>query len=208
MKIPEAGLRVRPTEWYLALQPAQRFRIARPEAFADPAHFHHVAMRFSVRARPGRVFDDYRAINPLKIWSTARSWLVAVHVPSLRRTLDRTALASRWPGFERGMKVFLDMSALPVAITNRPAMMVGLEITRMDRARRIVEYRYLEGTPSYGRQVMTFRASPHDRGATEILHETWYRSYSRVIEAMYPYYHREMLCGMHEGFRREIEAVR
>jgi hypothetical protein len=206
VQIPEAAFRVRPTEWYFKLKPPAAFRVARPGSFDDLSQFHKVDMRFTVGERLSKVWTGYRTINPLKIWSSTRSWLVAVHVPSLDRTLYRKDLATTWPGFERGMKVFIDMSSLPIAVSNKPAMMVGLEITRMDSSRHLVEYRYLEGTPSYGKQVLSFRQSPNDASATEVLHETWYRSYGQLVESMYPLYHRHMLRDMHGSFKQEIEG--
>lgn len=206
MAIHEAAYRVRPTEFFLALQEPALFRVARPDAFADLSHFCRMNMRFTVRGPVARVWEGYRTVNPLAIWSSARSWLVAVYAPRLGRTLHRADLEGRWPGFERGMKVFLDMSCLPVAITHRPAMMVALEITRLDARRRVIEYRYLEGSPSYGRQVLSFRRSLNDSRLTEIAHETWYRSYGVLVEAMYPLYHRQMLDAMHGRFREAIEG--
>lgn len=203
--IPEAAYRIRPTEYFLSLKDPAEFSVARPEAFADPSQFRRMDMRFCVRARVAAVWDGYRTVNPLAVWSSARSWLVAVYAPRWKRTLYREDLARRWPGFERGMKVFLDMASLPVAITHRPAMMVALEITRLDARRRVIEYRYLEGSPSYGRQVLTFRKASNAPHLTEIVHETWYRSYGSLVEAVYPLYHRQMLDAMHGRFREAIE---
>jgi hypothetical protein len=206
VQIPESAYRVRPTAWFFQLKSPGEFKVARPGSFADLSQFLRNDMRFTVGERVSTVWTGYRTINPLKIWSSNRAWLYAVYSPSLERTLYRKDLETTWPGFEKGMKVYIDMSSLPVAVTHRPAMMVGLEITRMDASRHIVEYRYLEGSPSYGKQVLSFRQSPNDPSSTEVLHETWYRSYGKVVEAMYPVYHRDMLKGMHGRFKQEIEG--
>lgn len=206
--IIEAALCVRPCCHFLRLKDPVHFRVARSSELRDLSTFNRSEAVYCVQGRPRQVWRGYTAADPLAIWSNSRSWLVAVYVPSRGRTLSREELARGWRGFERGMKLFLDMSVLPVAITNWPAMMVALEIVRLDRRRRVVEFQYLEGSPSFGRQVLEFRCRAGEPGVTEITHRTWYRSTSRLVEALYPYYHDRMLEVMHSGFQEEVERQR
>jgi hypothetical protein len=85
-------------------------------------------------------------------------------------------------------------------------MMVGLKIVTIDDATHTVVFRYLEGTPSYGEQVMVFSRSADNPNVTEISHKTWYRAYGRVMETMYPTYHGMMIRGMHGRYRTIIEG--
>lgn len=164
--------------------------------------FHTADANFVMRAPLAAVWRAYSTTNPLSIWSGPRARVVAVHVPSTGETLDRAALATRWRRFERGMKVFLDMAVLPLALVNFPAVMVGLEIVRLDARAKGVEFCYLEGSLCYGRQTLDF----HSSGAvTTIAHRTWYRGVNALVECTYPFYHELMIRGMHEAFRRQIE---
>lgn len=204
--IPEEPFQIRPSSYFFKLKDPKDFKVARPDAFSDMSTFRTSVLSYTIQASPATVWEKYQKINPLAIWSNSRSRITAVHVPSTGRTLYREDLAGGWTGFETGMKIFLDMSSLPLAVTNKPAMMVGLMITRIDAETRTVVFRYLEGTPSYGEQVFRFRQSESDPEITEVTHETWYRSYGRLVEYIYPLYHKKMIDGMHGRFKWLIEC--
>ena len=175
------------------------FRVARPGAFRDMSKFRQMDLYFHVDAPPAEVWRAYMRTSPLAIWPGAPCRLQALYLPSKKLAIDADRLEGAWKRFEKGMKVFVDMSALPPLPW--PAMMVGLEIVRLDARRRVVEFRYLEGSPSWGAQVMEFTP---ERGGTRVLHRTWYRSYSAVVEKLYPWYHRLMIHRMHAAFAREL----
>lgn len=204
--IPEVALQVKPSSYFFALKNPKDFKVARPESFQDLSQFKVNDLFYTVNAPLGTVFSKYLAVNPLKLFSNARSMVTAVYVPSLGRTLYRADLEQHWTHFEVGMNIFVDMCSLPVAITNKPAMMVALKIVSIDSEAKQVEFRYLEGTPSYGRQLITFKSAPGNPNVTEIAHRTWFRSYSAIIEKFYPMYHRMMINGMHARYRFEIEG--
>ena len=208
MPIPEVAFQVRPTAYFFRLKSPKNFEVARPASFNDMSTFKTIDMDFTVKKGLETVWSQYNTINPLKIWNNARSQIVAVYVPSKDRTLYREQLVEEWSGFEEGMKIFIDMSSLPVAVSNRPAMMVALMIVRLDPAERMVEFRYVEGTPSYGKQIIKFSRSESDPNVTEISHKTWFRSYGALVEQLYSMYHNMMIRGMHERFRWEIETDR
>jgi hypothetical protein len=190
------------SRFHLWRKDAGAYAVARPSEFRDMSKFRTADANFVIRAPLADVWRVYATANPLSIWSGPRARVVAVHVPSTGVTLDRAALATGWRRFERGMNVFLDMAVLPVALVNFPAVMVGLQIVRLDARAKVVEFRYLERSLCYGRQTLTF----HTSGAvTTIAHRTWYRGVNALVESTYPFYHEMMLRGMHEAFRRLIE---
>jgi hypothetical protein len=205
--IPEVGFQIKPCSYFFRLKDPKDFQVARPGSFQDLSQFRTSDLNYVVKRNLEKTWHSYVTTNPLKIWSGAQARIQAVWVPSLGKTLTREDMATQWPGFEEGMKIFVDMSAWPIlAPMNYPAMMVGLKITRLDPANKSVEYRYLEGTPSYGMQLMKFTTSPANPNVTLISHFTWFRSYSGFIEGMYPMYHRAMINGMHRSFRKLIES--
>jgi hypothetical protein len=203
--IPEYAYQIHSCAYFFKIKPPKDFQIARPDSFQDMSKFKTSDLFYTINAKPEVVWEKYQSINPLLIWSNARCRIVAVYVPSKDQTLYREELTTQWHGFEVGMKIFVDMSSLPLAVSNKPAMGVGLIITRLDSAAKIVTFRYLEGTPSYGEQVIQFKASEKNPGVTDVIHKTWYRSYGRMIEFMYPLYHRMMINGMHKRFKWQIE---
>jgi len=203
--IPEVGFQVKPCSYFFTLKNPRDFKIARPDSFGDLSQFKTIPLFYSVSRPVETTWKQYMSVNPLKIWSNHLAYVQAIYMPSKDRTLDRDALADQWTGFEEGMKVFVDMASLPVAVSNKPAMMVALQVTRIDPVHHTVEFKYLEGTPSYGRQLIQFEPAPSDPSATAITHTTWFRSYSSVIEHLYPIYHHKMINSMHAHFKWEIE---
>jgi hypothetical protein len=207
--IPEVGFQIRDSAYFFKLKNPKDFKVARPDSFGDLSAFKTADLFYTVNAPSGTVWQKYLKTNPLKIWSTNRAMITAAYVPSLDRVLYRKDMeTTEWPGFEVGMKIFVDMASLPVAVSNKPAIMVGLQIMRLDEASRTVEFRYLEGTPSYGRQTIEFRPSAANPNVVEIDHKTWFRSYGAAIEKLYPMYHKKMIDQMHARFRHEIEGDR
>lgn len=204
--IPEVPFQIRSTAWFFARYAPEVFQVARPESFEDMDQFLTSDLFYQVNADVETTFAGYMATNPLRVWSTRRARIVAAWSPSLGETLTREAMATGWPGFEEGMKIWVDMASLPVAISNKPAIMVALRVVRIDPVEKLVVFRYMEGTPSYGEQRITFTPVPGEPGRTAISHRTWFRGYGKVIERLYPTYHRWMIDSMHAHFKTAIEA--
>lgn len=204
--IPEVPFQIRSTAWFFERYAPEVFEVARPDSFGDMSHFIQNDLFYEVGASVEDTFAGYMATNPLRVWSTRRARIVAAWSPSLGETLDRDGIGARWPGFEEGMKIWVDMASLPVAVSNQPAIMVALRVMRIDPAAKLVVFRYMEGTPSYGEQRITFAPVPGEPGRTAITHRTWFRGYGQVIERLYPTYHRWMIDSMHAHFRTAIEG--
>lgn len=204
--IPEVPFQIRSTAWFFERYDPADFDVARPGSFEDMSHFLVSELDYEVDADVATTFAGYMATNPLRVWSTRRARIVAAWSPSLGELLDREAMATRWPGFEEGMKVWVDMASMPVAVSNKPAIMVALKVVRLDPVEQVVVFRYMEGTPSYGEQVMRFTPVPGAPNRTAISHDTWFRAYGSVMERLYPTYHRWMIDSMHAHFRTVIEG--
>lgn len=191
-----------PCRHHFARKAPAEHRVSRAADLRDPKRFKTMDLTFEVPAPVAAVWRLYLTANPLEIWNDLWGQIRAVHVPSKRRTLYPDDLATRWKRFEKGMKVFIDMAVVP--LPRAPAMMVGLQIVRLDAARRTFEYRYLEGSPSYGKQVLSFKASRRDREVTIVTHRTWYRSHGAIVELLYPLYHDHMIRSMHRKVLAEL----
>lgn len=198
---------LRPTEFYLQSQAPSEFDIARPETQNDPVTFKTSTLSYQVNAPIAEVFRAYVKTNPLKIWSQPRAMVRAVFIPSIGRTIQRSELATNWPGFEEGMDLFLDMAKLPYPLVNEPAMMIALRAVKIDDVNYTITFAYLNGSPSYGFQKVEFNVPHNGRGGTLVQHHVWFRSYQKSIERLYPGYHRKMLWSAHRNYRKQIEPT-
>ena len=78
-------------------------------------------------------------------------------------------------------------------------MAAGLEITRIDAAAKIVEFTYLAGGNTRGKQRMTFRDAGNN---TVIQHETWFRCERRIRAWLYPAGHARTVRAFHRNVAR------
>jgi len=78
-------------------------------------------------------------------------------------------------------------------------MAVGVEITRVDAPAKIIEFTYLAGGNTRGKQRMSFRELS---GATLIHHETWFRCARRLRTWLYPAGHARTVRAFHGNVAR------
>lgn len=200
--------KLRPTQGHFRDRSPAEFRLASPQALGDLESFKTSTFIAEVDAPRETVFESYLKANPMSIWNQPLVRVRAIYVPSQNRTLYRSELKSGWTGIEQGMKIFLDMTTLPLIPVNQPAVMVGIEIAKIDHHRKVVDFVYLEGSPPYGRQRIEFHSSGQDESRTVVRHDAWFLSHHRVVERVYPIYHELMLSSLHRKHRRLIEGPR
>ena len=97
------------------------------------------------------------------------------------------------PPQQEGTGFYLDLRVFGVE------MAVGVEITRVDVAAKIIEFTYLDGGNTRGRQRMSFREA---RGRTLIQHETWFRCERRIWAWLYPAGHARTVRAFHANVAR------
>ena len=73
----------------------------------------------------------------------------------------------------------------------------ALITTKIDDDEKCMEFTYIEGNKSTGRQ--TVRLIETDDGETEIVHETFYKSGSKLRDKrLYPLFHQKAITDLHE----------
>lgn len=78
-------------------------------------------------------------------------------------------------------------------------MAVGVELTRMDEGAKLIEFTYLAGGNTRGRQRMSFGERG---GETLIRHETWFRCEQRIRSWLYPAGHARTVRAFHANVAR------
>ena len=97
------------------------------------------------------------------------------------------------PPQREGTGFYLDLRVFGVE------MAVGVEITRVDASAKIIEFTYLSGGNTRGRQRMSFR---EHAGETLIQHETWFRCERRLRAWLYPAGHARTVRAFHANVAR------
>ena len=90
------------------------------------------------------------------------------------------------------LKFFFGLYKIPMAFI----------ITRIDKENMIIEFSYIKGNPSEGKQVIQFHETKN--GSTRIDHISYYKSKSFFRDKLlYPYFHKKVIDGFHRNMRKK-----
>lgn len=95
-----------------------------------------------------------------------------------------------------GLIVFFDIDLL-FGIKD---IAMAFEVTRIDSVKKIIEYSYIVGNGSEGKQQMFFENTP--KGNTLITHLTYYKSKPKTREGIYPHIHAQLINRYHRNMKR------
>ncbi|NVB38560.1 hypothetical protein G6O69_12025 [Pseudenhygromyxa sp. WMMC2535] len=98
------------------------------------------------------------------------------------------------PPQQEGTGFYLDLKVFGLF-----EMAVGVEISRVDALAKVIEFTYLAGGNTRGRQRMSFREVG---GETVIRHETWFRCEGRIRGWLYPAGHARTVAAFHGNVAR------
>ncbi|HPW65444.1 MAG TPA: hypothetical protein PLY32_00390 [Salinivirgaceae bacterium] len=77
----------------------------------------------------------------------------------------------------------------------------ALKVTKIDEEHKIIEFTYLRGGKSEGKQLLQFIAKSDNE--TEIIHTTYYQSGSRFRDRnLYPFFHQRAIAELHSNVKK------
>jgi hypothetical protein len=80
-------------------------------------------------------------------------------------------------------------------------MAVAFEINKIDTTNKTIEFSYVNGGKSRGKQILEFKENNNHK--TSIIHTTFYRSKSKVRDLVfYPFFHSRVTREFHKNFKR------
>lgn len=107
---------------------------------------------------------------------------------------------AKWPGLQEGMRFYMDTLGEPTgSLCN---MGFGIEVTEI-QSRRLIKYDYLEFSPAYGEQWITFEDT--GEGQTRIQWKTRYLGKDLVIDILYKIYHYEAINSFMKSAKAHID---
>lgn len=82
-------------------------------------------------------------------------------------------------------------------------MAVAFEVNKIDTTNKIIEFSYVKGGKSRGKQILEFRAN--EKNKTDIIHTTFYRSNSKIRDIVfYPFFHAKVTRELHNNFKKIV----
>lgn len=166
----------------------------------DVSDFRMHEKTFFVSERIGDVWDCYTAASPADSWNghfVRFAMLISKQSNSVTygSNIDFSEI-------DTGQVYFLDLRLLQ-GIFNVP---VAFEIITVDSLNKIIEFSYIDGNKSQGKQVVQFLDSGD--GGTQIIHKSYFKSDSRMRDGFfYPYFHTRIIKEFHRNMRKLINEM-
>lgn len=172
----------------------------------DWSTFDYLKDSYTIAAPRDLVWDTYMA-DFARLWSGKLINFTMAQLPTQARPVtDPRQITAIVPG----LMVFLDakVAPLPIPKGQAPGFMIAMEVLQVNLDKHFLEFGYLEGTPSRGRQLLTFHEAVDEEGnpKTLIVHEALFKGNSLAIHAAYPAIHRQLLGEFHRTLKRVAET--
>jgi hypothetical protein len=153
---------------------------------------------FYLNTRLFAVWNCYRHVNFVRAWNGKSVSFGLLIVKSSNSVIyaKNTVL----PEADTGQVYFLDLRLLK-GLLNIP---VAFEITKIDEGLKIIEFSYIDGNKSEGKQ--TIRFFDNGDGRTRIVHKSYFRSNSSFRDKiLYPLFHKKFIREFHENMKEYLE---
>lgn len=161
----------------------------------DGKHYHKHSKSFIFNADIDTVWNGYKTISPQE---TRKGSMVSFGLMYSRRRNEIMYPSDTYHGIEEGQIIFLNLNLF----ANMVNLAVGHEITGVNDQEKTIQICYLQNGASTGTQRIQLMAK---NGATEVIHETWYRSGSLFRDkVLYPGFHEKGLTEFHENVKNKI----
>ncbi len=139
----------------------------------------------------------YTSVKPDKAWNGRKARL-AMLVNKIKHTII-------YPGdacdkIDTGQVVYLNLRVLK-GVTN---VGVAFEVINIDEQNKVLEFSYLEGNKSLGKQQLYFEETV--QGTTQLKHVSYYKSDSKFRDKyLYPYFHKRFTNEFHRNMVQAIQ---
>ena len=166
----------------------------------DESKFSVNEKTFYLKTRLSSVWNCYRHVNFARAWNgkSVRFGLLIVKSSNSVIYANDPIL----PEVDTGQVYFLDLRLIK-GLFNIP---VAFEITNIDEDLKILEFSYIDGNKSEGKQILMF--IDNGDGTTNILHKSYFRSNSSLRDKLlYPFFHKKFIREFHEYMKEYLEKA-
>jgi len=164
------------------------------------SEYNFVERTFYLKYKLQDVWDFYRHINLAQVWKrhSVRFGLMISKRSNSVAYYDDIQI----PEIDTGQVYFFDIRVLK-GLFNIPA---AFEITNIDPMNELVEFSYLDGNKSMGKQTIQF--FDNGKEGTKIVHRSYFKSNSAFRDAMlYPPFHTKFIKQFHKSIKELISRT-
>ena len=161
-----------------------------------PAEYSCQDIRYLIDEDIDVVWEGYIHSSPAKLWDGKRlSFGLLCSKPS-EMVVYR---GDQNVEVDTGQVIYLNLRFLR-GVYN---LALAFEIIDLDEENRTIEFSYIEGNKSKGKQCLVFKQTPE--GKTEIIHSSYFKSDSILRDKLiYPFFHKRATNEFHRNMRRNI----
>lgn len=169
-----------------------------PDWYQTQAHLSHDG-EWLIDAPLSEVWQFYLHTPMRTVWTSEKIKYGFSVGPDHQAVIDE----SKWPGLEVGTRFYLDILAEPTGYIWRIGF--GIEITEI-QPEKLIKYEYLDFSPAYGEQWLTFEAVGEQQTRVRFL--TRYLGKDRLMDYQYMSYHQEAISSFQNSVKKIIETTR
>jgi hypothetical protein len=154
--------------------------------------YHVIDREFLVKDSLEKVWNDYLSAVLQESWNTKTirfGFCYSRNNDSIYYSNDKVRTVMP------GLIVYLNLKLL----YGMKQLAVAFEITRIDQDEKMLEFSYLEGNETEGKQQLFFREN--NKGNTVIAHLSYYRSSSKARDKLYPHLHAQLINKFHRNMK-------
>lgn len=143
-------------------------------------------------------WNVYTTVKPNNAWN-GRKVRLGMLVDKIKQTIV-------YPGdicdiIDTGQVVYLNLRVLE-GVTN---VGVAFEVINIDKQAHMLEFSYLKGNKSLGKQQLHFSENPD--GTTHLVHVSYFKSNSKFRDKfLYPYFHKRFTNEFHRNMAQSLES--
>ncbi|HRX11965.1 MAG TPA: hypothetical protein P5210_09970 [Draconibacterium sp.] len=153
---------------------------------------------YQVKKSLDEVWQHYLTTNPEKLWSGKR---VSFGFLFSKKDEKIFYCDENFSKIDTGVVVYVNLRLM----SGLKNLATAFEITSVDEESKTIEFSYLKGNVSMGKQRIQFYETA--KGYTRILHTSYYRN-NNVLRnyLLYPYFHTRTTHEFHRNNKRQILA--
>lgn len=162
-----------------------------------PSEYSSQEMRYIINEDLFTVWKSYLQTSPAESWDGKR---VSFGLLCSKASENMVYQGDKCAEIDTGQVIFLNLRLLR-GVYN---LALAFEIINVDEANKIIEFSYIKGNKSKGKQCLSFRPTPD--GKTEIIHTSYFQSDSRMRDKfLYPFFHRRATNEFHRNMKKIIK---
>ena len=142
------------------------------------------------------VWQNYNGSETQKVYNSKK---LALGLMLCKKNVNDRILYpnSNFGKLDTGQVIYLKLKFLKGILK----MAVAFEINKIDTLNKTIEFSYVKGGKSRGKQILEFREC--EKNKTSIIHTTFYKSSSKIRDLVfYPFFHSKVTREFHNNFKK------